>query len=58
MDYVDEYVKVKKLPNEIIAPINQMRVYKKLYLPYKLIGINRGEKIDYYLNELDTSGIR
>ena len=58
MDYVDEYVKIKKLPNEIIVPINQMRLYKKLYLLYKLIGINRDEKTDYYLNELDISGIR
>ena len=58
MDYMDEYIKVKKLLNEIIAPINQMRSCKKLYLLCELIGMNGSEKTEYYLNKLDTSGIR
>jgi len=58
MDYMAEYIKVKKLPNEIIALINQMRLYKKLYLPCELIGMNGDEKTESYLNGLDTSRIR
>ena len=54
---MDEYVKVKKLLNEIIVQL-KIRLYKKLYLPFELIGMNEGEKTEYYLNELDTSEIR
>ena len=34
-----------------------MRLHKKLYLPYELIGMNGGEKIECYLNESEASGL-
>ena len=58
MDYVIEYVKIKKASNNIIALINQIRLYKKLYLLCELIRMNGGKKTDCYFNEIEASGIR
>ena len=40
MDYAIVYVKEKKLSNRLIAPINQVQLFKKMKLPYELFGFN------------------
>ena len=40
MSYAVEYVKENNLKNEILAPINQVRLSKQLYLPCELVGLD------------------
>ena len=40
MDYVKMYVKMNQISELCIAPINQVRIQKKMYLPCELIGLN------------------
>ena len=40
IDFTVDYVKEKNLKYEILAPINQMRLKKKMYLPYELVGLD------------------
>ena len=40
MDYVIMYVKMKQISELCIAPINQVRTHKKMYLPCELIVLN------------------
>ena len=44
MDYTTKYVNEQKLKNDILVPINQMRIWKGLYLPCELIGVNGRER--------------
>ena len=44
MSYAVEYVNEKNLKKEILAPINQVRISKKMYLPCEILGL-RGTEI-------------
>ena len=43
MDYAKKYVYEQKLKNNILTPINQMRIWKGVYLPCELVGVNGRE---------------
>ena len=45
MDFAAKYVKCQKLETGILAPINQMRIWKRVYLPCKLVGLNGMEQM-------------
>ena len=41
--------------NNILVPLNQVRLYKKMYLPYKLIDINRDSKTkEFYKKTVES----
>ena len=44
IDYVMKYVNEQKLKNDILTPINQMRIWKRVYLLCKLVGVNGRER--------------
>ena len=44
MELVIKYVECQNLKKEILAPINQIRIWKKVYLPYELVGLNGKEQ--------------
>ena len=44
MDLVVEYVKNQEFRCKIIAPINQVRIYKRIILPCKLVGFQGSNK--------------
>ena len=45
MDYIVKYIKCEKLETGILAPINQIRIWKRVYLPYELVGLDGIEQI-------------
>ena len=53
MDYTKEYVEESHLSTKILPPINYIRIYKKIYLPYELIGTNRRYEIKKMRNQLE-----
>ena len=44
IDYVKIYIKEKEKKIEIIASLNYVRLYKKMILPCKLVGIEENKK--------------
>ena len=57
MDYAKEYVEEEKLSTKIIPSINHIRIYKKMYLPCKLIEMNRRCETREIINPLEKSCI-
>ena len=55
MDYVKIYIKEKDKNMEIIASLNHVRLYKKIILPYELVGIEGNKKTKELRNPLDSS---
>ena len=45
MDMVVEYIRNQEFRSEIIALINQVRIYKRMMLPCELIGFQGSNKI-------------
>ena len=41
MEYVCEYSEVKINQKQILNQVNKMRLAKKVYLPFKMIGFDR-----------------
>ena len=41
---VVEYIRNQEFGYEIIAPINQVRIYKRMMLPYELVGFQGSNK--------------
>ena len=39
IDYIVKYVEYQKLEIGILAPINQIRIWKRVYLLYELVGL-------------------
>jgi len=39
MDYAIKYIEKQNLKSKILAPINQMRIWKQMYLPCELVRI-------------------
>ena len=58
MNKVVQYMEQMKIKNKIIAPINQMWLYKKYYLPCELVGMNSNTKTKYFLDRNKKSCIR
>jgi len=54
MDYAISYVKERKLNPKIIAPINHVRQFKKMFLPCELVGL-RGNVKTYQFTSLEAS---
>ena len=50
MDYAAQYVESVGLKEEIIVPINQVRIYKRMLLPCELVGFS-GDKITKKMRE-------
>ena len=50
MDYVIKYMESEELKDKIIAPINQVRIYKRMFLPCELVEFN-SEKITREMRE-------
>ena len=44
MNFTIRCIKELNRSNNILVPLNQVRLYKKMYLPCKLIDINRDSK--------------
>jgi len=44
MDYAIKYVDSQRLKEEILAPINQIRIHKRMLLPCELVGFNGESK--------------
>ena len=44
MDYSIKYVKAEELDYNVVEAINHVRIFKKMILPYELIGF-RGDKV-------------
>ena len=55
MDYAVTYIKEQKLDPKLIAPINHVRNYKKMYLLCELVGINGTRRIYQFNNVESTS---
>ena len=56
MDFVREYVTQLKLNESIIAPINQVRIFKRMYLPCELIGLN-GNRLTKEARDEDAKSV-
>ena len=41
IDYAIKYIKTNELKEEILAPINQVRIYKRMIIQCKLVGFSR-----------------
>ena len=50
MDWAIDYMKKKQSDNKILVAINNVRLYQKLLLPYKLVEIQGGRKTMSYNN--------
>ena len=48
MDLILEYIKEMKDRNKILNKINQVRLHKKAYLPFKLLGMKGQQKTKYF----------
>ena len=53
-----QYVKENNRKYKILAPINHMRLRKRIYLLHELIGKNGKSKIKEYREEMEQSCIR
>ena len=49
------YVKKGEKNNDILVPINPVRLRKRMYLPYKLIRIYSVSKMKEYREEIELS---
>ena len=58
MDWVIEYVKSNDLSLKVIPPINHMRIYKQMFLPYELVGMEGESKTAEFKNEGAKSSFR
>lgn len=58
IDLVNKYTKEKKRLKVILDQINSMRIYKKLYLLFELVGINQRQLINTYYNNKKSSLIQ
>ena len=58
IDQAKDYIKDEKVLIDKLARLNYMRIYKKIYLPYKLVGIDRSSKLREKRNSLERSCIR
>ena len=50
MDYAKQYCDLNKINNKEMAKINQIRLYKKVYLLYELVGMTGCKMLEYYYN--------
>ena len=50
IDYAIDYASTRKQWKERVGKINKVRLYKKLLLPFELVGIDRGLVTNIYLN--------
>ena len=57
IDYITQYVEEEKLSTKIIPSINYIRMYKKMYLPCKLIGMNGRSETREMISPLEKSCI-
>ena len=55
---VVKYVCEEKLKEEILAPINHIRLRKKVYLPCKLVGVDGKSKTKAFKEINECSSIR
>ena len=55
MDYAIEYAKEKEMDEKIIPLINHVRLYKRIILLCKLVGLKGREETKSYKNELERS---
>ena len=58
MSYAVDYAKEKNFKKEILAPINYARIRKKIYLPSRLIDLNRAYKIKVFQIFREKSSIK
>ena len=58
MDLATSYVKEEKLNPNIIAPINQVRLFKKMFLPCELVGLKGNVKTHQFTSLEATSSLK
>ena len=58
MDKATQYTKDKEQVRELISTINYVRIYKKLYLVYKLLYMKGTIPTKYYYNTNEISSYK
>ena len=58
MSLAAKYVCKEQLKEEILAPINHMRLWKKVYLPCELVGVDGKSKMKAFEEMNECSSIR
>ena len=57
MNLVVEHVNSSRLLKAIIAPINHVRLHKKIVLPYELLGLMGDKKMKCFMDRLEQSSL-
>ena len=53
MDYVRKYIEQNQISETNIAPMNQVRIFKRMYLPCELIGLS-GKRLTKEAREIES----
>ena len=50
IDYAIEYARTTKQWKDKVRKINKVQLHKRLFLPFKLVGVDRGVTTNCYYN--------